>query len=45
MRLSKSIIGQEEANSLAEVILNVGYLGMGEEVVSFEQELGVFLAF
>jgi dTDP-4-amino-4,6-dideoxygalactose transaminase len=39
IRLSKSIVGEKEANAVKNVIENVGYLGMGYEVQMFENEL------
>ena len=38
IRLSKSIIGEEEKKAVIEV-LNNGYLGMGSEVKKFEDNL------
>jgi dTDP-4-amino-4,6-dideoxygalactose transaminase len=43
MRLSRSIVGPQEAEALAEVILNDGYLGMGTQVAIFEKEIASFL--
>lgn len=42
IRLSKSVVGEEEKQALARVI-DVGYLGMGAEVQQFEEELREFL--
>jgi len=42
IRLSKSVVGKEEANALAEVILNDGMLGMGQYVQMFENQLKSF---
>ena len=42
IRLSKSVVGEEEKNALARAI-DVGYLGMGIEVQQFEQEIRDFL--
>jgi dTDP-4-amino-4,6-dideoxygalactose transaminase len=42
IRLSRSLVGQEEKDALARVI-DAGYLGMGEEVRLFEQEIGAYL--
>ncbi len=42
VRLSKSSVGAEEKNALARVI-DKGYLGMGEEVRCFEEELAAYL--
>jgi len=41
IRLSKSFIGEDEKSSVLEV-LDKGYLGMGEEVKKFEDELSNF---
>ena len=38
IRLSKSSVGENEISAVIEV-LKRGYLGMGEEVKLFEQEL------
>lgn len=43
IRLSKSIVGVEEAQAVAKVITEDGYLGMGKEVALFESELASFL--
>ena len=43
MRLSRSIVGQQEADALAEVIFKDGYLGMGTQVARFEEEIASFL--
>jgi dTDP-4-amino-4,6-dideoxygalactose transaminase len=43
MRLSKSVVGIEEANALSRIILEDGYLGMGSEVNKFEAEIAEFL--
>jgi len=42
IRLSKSVVGEEEKQALARVI-DVGYLGMGKEVQNFEKELKEYL--
>jgi dTDP-4-amino-4,6-dideoxygalactose transaminase len=42
IRLSKSCVGEEEKAALARVIDN-GYLGMGQEVQLFENELKAYL--
>jgi dTDP-4-amino-4,6-dideoxygalactose transaminase len=42
IRLSKSVVGEEEKQALARVI-EAGYLGMGTEVQLFEQEIRQFL--
>lgn len=41
IRLSKSVIGKEEIKSVSRVLKNE-FLGMGEEVNSFEKELSIF---
>lgn len=43
LKLSKSIVGETEANAVAEVILKDGYLGMGAEVYRFETDLANYL--
>lgn len=43
IRLSKSIVGQREADAVAKVILEDGYLGMGSEVLRFEQDIASYL--
>lgn len=43
IRLSKSVIGTEEAEAVSRIILDDGYLGMGREVQLFEDELAKFL--
>src|SRR5215813_779872 len=42
IRLSKSSLGPEE-HEAASRVLNVGYLGMGEETHQFEQELAALI--
>lgn len=42
IRLSKSVVGEEEKLALARVI-DAGYLGMGSEVELFEQEIREFI--
>ncbi len=42
IRLSKSCVGEEEKAALAKVI-DAGYLGMGQEVKLFEDELKTYL--
>lgn len=42
IRLSRSLVGEEEKAALARVI-DAGYLGMGEEVRLFENELAAYL--
>lgn len=43
IRLSKSVVGADEAAAVADVILNDGYLGMGKVVQAFEQDIATFL--
>jgi len=43
IRVSKSCVNLQEAQALRRVILEDGYLGMGQEVCHFEKELGGFL--
>lgn len=43
LRLSRSIVGQAEADAVSRVILEDGYLGMGNETRLFEAELAVWL--
>lgn len=43
IRLSRSIVGEEEARAVARVLLEDGYLGMGAEVKAFEEDLAAFL--
>ncbi len=43
VRLSRSIVGKEEADAVSRVLIEDGYLGMGAEVQRFEQELAAFL--
>jgi dTDP-4-amino-4,6-dideoxygalactose transaminase len=42
VRLMRSVVGEKETAALARVIED-GYLGMGAEVLAFEQELASFL--
>ena len=42
IRLSRSVVGKEESEAVARVI-ETGFLGMGQEVLSFEQEIQRFL--
>ena len=42
MRLSRSIVGQEEAKAVSKVLLEDGYLGMGAETKRFEEDLASF---
>ena len=39
IRLSKSVVGKKEAEAVAYVIENIGYLGMGATVGEFEHAL------
>jgi dTDP-4-amino-4,6-dideoxygalactose transaminase len=39
IRLSKSVVGKAESEAVAHVIEDIGYLGMGETVGTFEKEL------
>ncbi len=43
MRLSRSIVGKAEADAVARVIIEDGYLGMGKEVQCFEEEIAAYL--
>ena len=43
IRVSKSIVGKQESDAVENVIRNIGYLGMGEEVGSFENELELYI--
>lgn len=43
LRLSKSVVGKAEAEAVARVILEDGYLGMGREVQRFEAEIAAYL--
>ena len=43
IRLSKSVIGDKEANAVTRVLLEDGYLGMGAEVGKFENEIAGYL--
>lgn len=43
IRVSKSIVGKEEAKAVENLINNIGYLGMGSEVNLFERELEEFI--
>ncbi|MDR2851416.1 MAG: DegT/DnrJ/EryC1/StrS family aminotransferase [Desulfovibrio sp.] len=42
LRLSRSIVGKPEADAVSRVLLDDGYLGMGNEVRLFEEELAAF---
>ena len=39
IRLSKSVVGKKEADAVAHIIEDIGYLGMGETVGEFEHAL------
>ena len=43
IRVSKSIVGQEEAAAVSDIINKIGFLGMGEEVYKFEKELELYI--
>ncbi len=43
IRLSKSVVDLKEARALQRVLLDDGYLGMGQEVRCFEEEIKSFL--
>lgn len=43
MRLSKSIVGKAEADAVARVICEDGYLGMGKTTREFEEKLATYL--
>jgi dTDP-4-amino-4,6-dideoxygalactose transaminase len=43
IRLARSVVGRREADAVARVLLEDGYLGMGREVQLFEEELAAFL--
>jgi dTDP-4-amino-4,6-dideoxygalactose transaminase len=43
IRLSRSIVGVEEAAAVSRVLIEDGYLGMGAEVQAFERELAAYL--
>lgn len=44
IRLSKSIVGRAESLAIDNVLVNNGYLGMGEEVRLFENEIENYLS-
>lgn len=44
IRLSRSIVGPAEADAVARVIMEDGYLCMGKEVQAFEREIAEFLS-
>ena len=43
IRVSKSVLGKEESDAVENIIRNIGYLGMGQEVGSFENELELYI--
>ena len=43
MRLSRSVVGEREADAVRRVIVEDGYLGMGSEVHRFEEDLARYL--
>ena len=43
MRLSRSIVGEAEADAVRRVIVEDGYLGMGAEVQRFEADIAAYL--
>ena len=43
IRLSKSVVGKREADAVAHVIEDIGYLGMGSLVGDFEHALEQFV--
>ena len=43
MRLSRSIVGEAEAEAVRRVLVEDGYLGIGAEVKTFEEELAAYL--
>ena len=43
IRLSRSIVGDAEAQAVRRILLEDGYLGMGTEVRFFEEELAAYL--
>lgn len=43
LRLSRSIVGEAEARAVSRVILEDGYLGIGNETRLFEDELAAYL--
>lgn len=43
IRVSKSIVGKQESEAVQRIIEDVGYLGMGQEVAKFEQELEAYI--
>lgn len=43
MRLSRSIVGEAEAEAVHRVICEDGYLGIGKEVQQFEADVAAYL--
>ena len=43
MRLSRSIVGEAEAEAVRRVICEDGYLGIGKEVQQFEADVAAYL--
>ena len=43
IRLSRSIVGEAEAEAVSRVLIDDGYLGMGREVQALEEEIARFL--
>lgn len=43
MRLSKSVIGELEAEAVRKILIEDGYLGMGSEVGRFEEDIADYL--
>ena len=43
IKLSKSVLNNKEVEAVTRVILNSGYLGMGEEVALFESEIANYI--
>ena len=43
LRLARSIIGKEESLAVSRVIEKTGYLGRGDEVRLFEEEIAAYL--
>src|SRR5208337_5235585 len=43
IRLSRSIVGQQEAEAVSRLLIEDGYLGMGKEVKAFEEDIAQFL--
>lgn len=44
IRLSKSIVGEKEADAVRQVLIDDGYLGMGKYVQQFEEKLKQYLS-